>query len=102
MSLYPELDGLDVSKLVEAFHQQTAGDKDTTFMYYSDVAWKLREQGEAGNSALWNEMSHVNKEKLRAILIALTAPVSAKRRFVRLARERRSDLQDMLGTDLNV
>src|ERR1700682_169248 len=96
MSSHPELDGFDVSQLVQAFHRQVAGDKDVTFMYYSDVAWKLRERGEAGNIALWNEMSQLNKEKLRATLNALTAPLSANYRFAPLAAEIQSDLRAML------
>jgi len=100
MSLYPELDGLGITELVEAFHQPAPEGDEYAFAYYSEIAWRLRQQGEAGNTALWNEIDKANIEQLRAILVALTAPVTAHPQIKPLGRQRWLELRDLLKTHL--
>ncbi len=100
MSLYPELNGLGLTELAEAFHQPAPEGDEFAFAYYSEIAWRLRQQGEAGNTALWNEIGKANMEQLRAILVALTASVTAHPQFKPLGDRRLLELRDLLKTYL--
>lgn len=101
MSLYPELDGLGMTELVEAFHQPAPEGDEFAFAHYSEIAWRLRQQGETGNAALWNEIGKANKEQLRAILVALTAPITTHPQFKPLGHQRLLELRDLLTTCLD-
>jgi HEAT repeat protein len=101
MSIYPELDALGISKLIEAFHRPAPDGQDYAYFYYSEVAWKLRQQGEVGNTALWDEISRANPDQLRAILFALTAPASAHHQLVSLAGDRLSELRELIQNHLD-
>lgn len=72
MSLYPELDNLDLTKLINCFHQTfTDGERDD-FSYFSDVALRIRQYGKAGIDFLFGELDRANLEQLRGIILALT------------------------------
>lgn len=101
MSLYPELDGLGITELLEAFHQPARDGDEYAFAYYSEIAWRLRQHSEMGNTALWNEIGKANMEQLRAILVALTAPVTVHPQFKPLGHQRLLELRNLLKTCLD-
>ena len=74
MSIYPELDNLDMTKLINCFHKTFTDDESDNFSYFSEVALRIREQGKAGIDFLFEESERTNLEleQLRGIILALT------------------------------
>ena len=74
MSLYPELDNLDMTKLINCFHKTFPDGESDDFAYFSEVALRIRQQGKAGIDFLFEESERTNLEleQLRGIILALT------------------------------
>lgn len=74
MSLYPELDNLDLTKLINCFNKTFPNRESDNFAYFSEVALRIRQQGKAGIDFLFGELDKANLDQLRGIIVALTFP----------------------------
>lgn len=73
MSIYPELDKLNLPKLIDCF-QKTVPEDESDSIYFDEVALLIRQQGKAGIDFLFGELDRANLEQLRGIILALTFP----------------------------
>lgn len=74
MSLYPELDNLDLTKLINCFHKIFPDGENDNCGYFGEVALRIRQHGKAGIDFLCGELDRANLEQLRGIILALTFP----------------------------
>ncbi|NJM59583.1 MAG: HEAT repeat domain-containing protein [Oscillatoriales cyanobacterium RU_3_3] len=74
MSLYPELDNLDLTQLINCFHKTFPNGESDNFAYFGEVALRIRQQGKAGIDFLFEELDLANLDRLRGIILALTFP----------------------------
>jgi hypothetical protein len=74
MSLYRELEQLDLAALTDRFGKPAPEGEEYAAVYYEELASLIRRQGEKGASFLWAEINAADNPRLRAILFALTEP----------------------------
>jgi HEAT repeats len=74
MSLYPELDNLNLTKLINCFHKNLSAHESDNFTYFGEVALRIRQQGKVGIDFLLEELDKANLDQLRGIILALTFP----------------------------
>lgn len=74
MSFYPELEQLDIEKLIAHFQNLPIAGEEDPFLYYSEVALTIREKDEAGISFLQSQMKDADAARLAGIIFALTQP----------------------------
>ncbi|MDY6782145.1 MAG: HEAT repeat domain-containing protein [Cyanobacteriota bacterium] len=74
MSIYREFDDLDIEQLVALFQKPPIFTKENARLYYLEIAYLIKEQGEAGIAFLQQELKRVEAaDKVSAIAI-LFAP----------------------------
>ena len=73
MSVYPELDKLNLPKLIACF-QKTVPEDESDSIYFDEVALLIRQQSKAGIDFLFGELDRANLDQLRGIILALTFP----------------------------
>lgn len=73
MSVYPEIDKLNLTELIACF-QKTVSENESDSIYFDEVALLIRQQGKVGIDFLFEEIDKTNLEQLRAIILALTYP----------------------------
>jgi HEAT repeat protein len=78
MSIYPELDGLDINELIEKWNSQSIIPEESE-LYYQEIAYLIREQGDVGNQFLANFLlDKRNLEDENRIQAALRFPPLSK------------------------
>ncbi len=71
MSIYPELDNLNLDELINRWHESPIDGEEYASSYYSEVAFLIRNLGETGITFLLNEINLADTERLAAILFFL-------------------------------
>lgn len=71
MSVYKELDNLNLEELINCWHEPSPDGKEYAASYYSEVAFLIRDQGKAGIAFLFGEISKADTERLGAIFSTL-------------------------------
>ncbi len=75
MSLYPDLDRLDLNQLIVRFTGPPEDGEEYACTYYTEVALHIRERGgDAGVNYLWNSFERADTDRQRAIIFALSEP----------------------------
>ncbi len=75
MSIYPELDKLNLPELIACFQKTPPEEESETSIYFEEVALLIRQQSKAGIDFLFEEIDKTNSAiRLRAIIFALTFP----------------------------
>ena len=92
----PEFNSLSLDQLIDVFHRPSPEGEDYAFEYYSEVALKIRQQGEIGVNALWNDIEKANIDRLRAIIVALSMPAITQPKLIPLANDRLLKLSGLL------
>ncbi len=72
MSLYPELDNLDLDELIARFHGPPLDGEAYARAYYDEVAVRIGQQGAAGQDFLLGEIKRADADRLGAIFLAFT------------------------------
>jgi hypothetical protein len=72
MGLYPELNDLSLEQLAACFRNVPPSEEGYEAAYLYEVAFRIREKGQPGNSFLWDELGNAGETELRALLFALT------------------------------
>lgn len=96
-SFYPELDNLNLGQLIERFHGPNVPDGE--FIYYDEIAYRIRKQGKLGNKFLLKALKEVDEndaERLRALSLALSFRTSERENIQPLSRHFRSWFQEQL------
>lgn len=57
MGLYKELDNLNLEELINRWHEPSPDGEEYAASYHSEVAFLIRNQGEAGIAFLFGEIS---------------------------------------------
>jgi hypothetical protein len=97
MTVYPELENLDLKALIDRFYGPNLGHE---WDYYDEVAFCIRTKGKTGNAFLLKALKTANdEERLRAILVAHS--LSQGSGIKPLARRHREILLDRLVSYLN-
>lgn len=71
MSLYVELDTLNLEQLIARFQSPPIEGEEYATVYYQELAHLIRQQGQSGIDFLKNELKQVDTERLQGILFAL-------------------------------
>jgi hypothetical protein len=79
MSIFPELDNLNLEQLAVCFRNVPPSEEGYEASYLYEVAFRIRQQGQPGNSFLWDELGNAGETELRALLSALTIPSGVER-----------------------
>jgi hypothetical protein len=72
MSLYPEIENLDLERLITCFQKDSLDGEENTATYYTEVALLIKQKGENGIAFLKTSIDSVNTEQLRAIIFVLS------------------------------
>ena len=71
MIVYKELDNLNLEELINCWHEPSPDGEEYAASYDSEVAFLIRDQGEAGIAFLVGEISKADTERLGSILSTL-------------------------------
>jgi hypothetical protein len=82
MSVYPELDKLNLPELIACFQKNVPEDESDS-IYFDEVALLIRQQSKAGIDFLFRELERANLDQLRGIILALTFPPPVEHPSVR-------------------
>lgn len=72
MTLFPELDNLDLAGLIESFTGDPLDGPEYGRTYYDEVAYQIGQQGDEGLNYLWDRQGQVDADRQGAILLALS------------------------------
>jgi HEAT repeats len=75
MSAYPELDNLGLEELITQWQRSPIDGEDYAASYYQEIAYLIRQQGEAGVEFLLAEVETADRQRLSAIL-CIVPPVN--------------------------
>lgn len=73
MSLYPEIENLNLEKLITCFQNASPDGEEYAGGYYAEVALLIAQQGKEGIAFLKKSIDHASTDQLRAIILALTS-----------------------------
>lgn len=79
MSLYPELDNLNLDELIARLQSPSPEGEEYAAGYYFEVTLEIRKRGKTGNVFLMKQLDQVEPERLRAVIFALSFPYEKAR-----------------------
>jgi len=74
MPLFPEIEGLDLKKLMTLFAGPPLDGDEFGAIYYQALAVAIRKHGAEGINFLISELEHADENRLRGVLVGLTVP----------------------------
>lgn len=92
MSLYPELEKLNLEQLEKQFYLSPSENQEADG-YYQEIAYLIRKKGTQGKLFLTTAINQANTEQLRAIIFALSTEVTqdpkTKKLFYKYIQDKR-------------